>query len=64
MASYGPFVTIAGYRYHGPKQRLAFAPRYRGIHELEIDRCIAKQVAKIYQHNAGQPDILQHPQVG
>jgi NADH-quinone oxidoreductase subunit I len=24
-----------------PEQRLSFAPRYRGIHEMEIDRCIA-----------------------
>lgn len=24
-----------------PEQRLAFAPRYRGIHEFEADRCIA-----------------------
>ena len=24
-----------------PEQRLSFAPRYRGIHEFEADRCIA-----------------------
>ncbi len=24
-----------------PEQRLSFAPRYRGIHEFEMDRCIA-----------------------
>lgn len=24
-----------------PEQRLSFAPRYRGIHEFELDRCIA-----------------------
>lgn len=31
-----------------PEQRLAFAPRYRGIHELELDRCIAcDQCAKV-----------------
>ncbi len=26
---------------HYPDQRLSFAPRYRGIHEFEADRCIA-----------------------
>ena len=26
---------------HYPFERLAFAPRYRGIHEFEADRCIA-----------------------
>src|SRR3984957_19340699 len=24
-----------------PEQRLSFAPRYRGIHEFELDKCIA-----------------------
>jgi len=24
-----------------PEQKLAFAPRYRGIHEFELDKCIA-----------------------
>jgi hypothetical protein len=27
MASYGSFVTICGLEYHGPKGRIAFAPR-------------------------------------
>ena len=26
---------------HYPFEKLAFAPRYRGIHEFELDRCIA-----------------------
>lgn len=28
MASYGSFVTICGFEYHGPRGHLAFAPRY------------------------------------